>query len=266
MNIKKFEDIESMEVSINQGHQPFQRGLPNENNSCYMNSVITSLCTLKKFVGFMGSEHMIKTTQSNQMVNNFSRLMSALFSNNLNNIATYKSEFEYYFFKHSDLFTKGQQEDAQEFFLWLLQWIQEFLQSTTTVDQLKINALNYLNNFYVGTRRRTTCSVGHVTNNDTRGGFITLSVNHANQLSFEQLLAKNFQQTRLDQCICHKSDPRYCNAFQCSTCNKHVVATTRHYLTYLPDCIIISVNLFEIINGVVRCVILNTSLYAINFF
>lgn len=264
--LKRFSNIQAMEDRLLEGHYPFRYGLPNMANTCYMNACIASLSSDRTIVGLFGSDAMTTATQSNQLANNFSRLVSALFWNNADNIAIYKTEFENCFIENSDLFMRGQQEDAQEFFIYLFQWLQEHFQRSRIQNQITTDALNCLNNYYINTRRQTTCANGHVTNNDTRDGFITLIVDETRQLNFDQLLARNFRPMNFDSCVCNNGHSRNCNAFHCTPCNRHVAATSRQYLTNLPDRIVIAVNLFEIVEGFVSFILFILQLIDINYY
>ena len=256
---KLFENSIEMENGLQHGMIPFILGIPNDDNtSCYMNSCIVSLCTSKKFVGLFGSIQVLNATGKDTLLNKFIYLISSLYTNTEKNIKLHKRDFALKIFnslKNGGNFTKGRQQDSQEFFLYLMHWIQELIKRTReeTLSQYQFlrDATTCLDNFFFNKRRRTTCSNGHVSYKDDLRQVIILSIKNNNYLTFNQLISNHFSEYQTPSCICHVNHNK-CDAILCSLCNQHVEAICIETITYLPDTLVVFLNIFEVINGIVR--------------
>lgn len=257
--LSTFKTSSEMESNLQNGVIPFMLGIPNDDNaSCYMNACIASLCTSKKFASLFGSTQIINVTGKDTLVNKFVYLISSLFCNNDKNIRVYKREFATKLFKHSiennGNFTKGRQQDSQEFFLFLIHWIQELIKRTReeTFSQYEFlrQATTCLDNFFFNKRRKTTCINGHVSYKDDLKQVIILPIERNINSPFDQLISNYFREYRTRSCVCHINS-KMCDAILCSVCNKHVEAVCNETITFLPDTLVVFLNIFEVVNGVV---------------
>ena len=259
-SLKTFENANEMEISLQNGFVPFQLGIPNDDNaSCYMNACIASLCTSKIFTSLFGSTQIIHVTADDSLLNKFTQLITSMYWNNEKNIRIYKREFASKLFKHSfengRLFLEGRQQDSQEFFLFLIRWIQELInikrEETNSQYQFLRDASKRLDNFFFHKRRKTTCANGHVSYKDDLRQVLILPIERNSNLTFEQLISNYFHDYETSSCMCHINSNK-CNAILCSVCNQHVTTICKETITYLPDTFVVFLNIFEVNNGMVR--------------
>jgi uncharacterized UBP type Zn finger protein len=116
----------------NANQTPFAIGLRNNGNyTCYMNTCFASLCSFKSFYSVMTNSQIKRLTQNNHMLHSFIGILESLYQNNSNGANKYKSQFIASFFIHQEknngTFTRGAQEDAQEFMFFLFNYVEETL-------------------------------------------------------------------------------------------------------------------------------------------
>jgi ubiquitin C-terminal hydrolase len=245
---------------IPRGLHPFRHGLPNEGagTSCYMNACVTSLCTLKKFFNSFTSDHLQALFQQAPMLHNFIGLLKSLYSNDFNRVKLYKRQFEVSFFHHQNRngnnFMQGRQEDCQEFLFFMINYIEETLKGITNQSRSLSHALNnrtrYETNFFFNKIVQTTCINGHISETQNNREYIGLSVQAGSNANLDALIANYFSVQRTPRCLCH-SNRDSCNAVLCSRCNRHTEALRVETISVLSDVLIVLINLFENVNGIV---------------
>lgn len=250
MNFHSNEEI-LFEKGQNQVILPFQSGLINLGNTCYANSVFQSLFgdeELCKMV--LNHENMVVHQRSeNEQVHKFYIFMKACFSNNEGLIKSEVSKILENIWSDSGLFQRGQQSDAHEFLLYLLNSLSDSFQRGLAVGSKgKSDNRTILDEFQVGLKQTTVCQNGHTSHQFDR---TMLSIDVESKRNIKECLNGYFKSTIFQRCICasngslHNPRNNACNSFKCDSCQMHVGANQTLKVTSLPKKLVLHLKRFR---------------------
>ena len=234
---------------IDPTHVPFLYGLNNLGNTCYMNSIIQCIINIKR----VHVQLLDTKARFNQIIKNpefilFYNFVEIIYQNF---DPTYSTQLISYIMKifvdsfyssFGSRFTRNAQEDASEFLLVLLNYIDnvyseiDLIVNFNTNEQLNVIEKNiFLSCFNIEIESCCTCLKNeHDSKHELLSPWLELTIK--NQTNLVSCLDKYFALEEL----CDEQNQYYCNA-----CKKHVMATKLFKIKKLPKTIIIYLKRFE---------------------
>jgi len=239
------------EKGQNQVILPFQSGVINLGNTCYANSVFQCLFgdeDLCKMV--LNPDNMVFYQRSeNEMVHQFYLFMKACSSNNDALIKKEVSKLLEIVLNKSGLFERGQQSDANEFLLYLLNCLSDTFQRNLAEDSAKsIDNKTCLDEYQIELKQSTVCENGHTS---VRFDRTMLSISIEGKRTLSECLIGYFSGTIIERCICatngrfHNPNNKACNSFKCTNCRMHVGANQTWEVTSLPRKLVLHLKRFR---------------------
>ena len=231
------------------GVLPFQSGLINLGNTCYANSVFQCLFADEELCNMvLNPENLVLYQRSeNVLVHQFYLFMKACFSSNEGLINTEISSFLAVIWNNSGLFQHGQQSDANEFLLYLLNCFSEsFKRALPEVSGT--DKRSCLDEYQVGLKQSTVCENGHRTERFDR---TMVSINIEGMRTLSECLMDYFNRTIIGRCVCssngasHNRNNKECNSFNCTSCRLHVGAYQTLEMTSLPRKLVLHLKRFR---------------------
>lgn len=236
---------------------PFSNGFLNLGNSCYMNSVLVCLFNYPEMAEKLLGQHLQSLLPNNhhtQLVHHFLHLLQLSYNNNQPLMSVFIKQFHDAFFKENSIkfgmFVRGQQEDASEFLIYLVDWIkssilQELHPSLpNTIYDVLQNAHMLFDDFLLSMMQTTTCSRGHVSSRNFQE-LLILNV-HEDDTDLNIVINRHFENVHLPPCNCTRHRPNSsCEAYLCDICDEYTSAVQNSTVTRLPNILIINLKLFR---------------------
>ena len=244
---------------------PFKIGFQNSNNLCYMNSILTCLCQVKELMLKFGSSKLFDFVKKDSLrfpiFKSFFNVIIFYYENKYLSLAQ-DSLVESVFRKN--VFQSGQQNDANEFLVLFLSWLQD------EIPGMIINSLNYKhvhndislslndcltflkNEFKIKMRQTIVCSKRGCSTETITDEIINLNVRNSQSGEYfrniNSCIQHYFQPVFLN-CICpsqfHRSSNKSCTAFYCETCLEYVDARKQYIVISLPKYLVINLVIFN---------------------
>ncbi len=152
---------------------PFTIGLRNMGNTCFFNSIINSLFSIRSLVPTFRNHHLTELSGTDPkltILRLFTNLMYANFKNQTGESEARNRDFVRQLNEKD--YPKGQQQDAHEFMMRLLTWLLANLNHARVKVGLQINGLEaglsiqsaeeLLDDLYISLKQTSTCENGHV--------------------------------------------------------------------------------------------------------
>jgi len=234
----------------------FKNGLNNMGNTCFMNSILNclfgdpELCQL-----VLNPRHFEAYSQDTRLrlLKHFANLVRAASAGSQPElIKTAVENFEKMVrldTQSSNLFPKGQQADAHEFLVYLVERLKEqfdLLLPTLYPQQLRFPTI--FDEFQVGLSQTTFCERNHRSQKTSRA-WMTLDI--GNNRNIQQCLDEYFRPVNMNKCTCspsglaHNDRSLTCNPYRCDQCGRHVGATQSLSINYLPTILPLHLKRFE---------------------
>jgi ubiquitin C-terminal hydrolase len=210
-------------------------GFVNHGNTCYINSTLQCLFTIEDFV----KQFLLDTdwiTSKKNLLYRFHKLIVAIY-NYPDGVNDSLKKFLKAFYE-KNMFNKGTQNDANEFFVFLMNYL----------GSKAIGNQNYFNiefDMKVGLRETVTCQE-HVTvsqsNPKETMSFLVINIPNG---SVHQGIREYFAPSTL-VCICESGrSNRDCNAFRCPRCERHVTSIKSTKLFSPPQILVVHLNIYN---------------------
>jgi uncharacterized UBP type Zn finger protein len=257
MNKKQLENDKNLKQFI-----PFKSGLINLNNTCYMNSIVTCISQIDDFLVKFGSKEMsplFSTLNNKSLFKVLHHLIIGHYQNKdyldflleafVNNILK------------KDIFQRGQQNDANEFLVFLISWLAEEISQliSTNVSQnlFVINGLNECMQFLKEDLKikllcNIDCKQSGCKTTKIEEEFLVLNVkNNDTGISFNNInscINGYFKPVSLT-CICsgkrHNITNNQCQAFYCETCLGYGDAKITKSIISFPKNLVVNFLIFD---------------------
>ena len=243
---QKSQHYKKSEIHIEKDFVPFQFGLKNYGSSCYINSSLQCLINLKRIAEILMQCNVnYKYIIEQEDFTLFYKLVCMLRENyNLNaNQETFNRlvlEFQINFFLLNKDFQKDREEDAGEFIISVLNYMDEVFSAMDLIVNYEMDNFNvekniFLADFQILTKQVCTCfdkNHSSVTNSKT----IMLTLEIENMTTLLESIESYF---KIENMIDKE------NLYFCQNCNKKVLATRKMNLISLPNILIIMLKRFK---------------------
>ena len=260
MNKKQLDNDKNLKNFI-----PFNLGLVNLNNTCYMNSILTCISQIDDFLLKFGSNEMspLFSTLNNKSL--FKCLHHFIIGHYQNkDYLDYLLEAFVNNILKKDIFQRGQQNDANEFLVFLISWLTEeisqLINSNVTRNLLVINGLNECIEFLKEDLKikllcTIDCKRSGCRTSSIQDEFLVLNVRNNNTgVSFNNInscLNGYFKPVTLT-CICpgkrHIITNNQCQAFYCQTCTDYGDANITKSIVSFPKYLVVNLLIFDLHN------------------
>jgi len=246
MNSQQFE---SSLIEINKGVLPFQHGLTNFGNTCYANSVLQCLFGDAKLCNLVLNPENghINNKPGFELVNGLSKLIKACFGNREKEIKVEVSNIIEIVYNNSGLFERGQQSDANEFLIYLLNTLKDsFASCSELVFPGKSAFTTCFDEYLIGIKQTMVCEYGHASERCDRT-MLSLNIDHKTNIG--DCLNDYFGGSHLQRCICaglmHNPNNNACNSYKCEKCQMHVGAKQTLAVNWLPEKLVLHLKRFR---------------------
>ena len=243
---------------------PFKNGLNNLGNTCYINSIMTCLFQIEEFLLNFGDRHISSVKTHDYSI--FQSLHHLIISNyeNKDTLDMLTEEFVDRIMKKR-VFQRYLQNCANEYFIFLLQWLEEDLHKilNTNISQADRFTTNQCNNFLknefkIKLLRTIICSKGGGISQTHSDDVLVLDIVDRNGRPLRDLNAciEEYFKPLTITCTCpyknHQRNNNSCVAYKCDRCNDYVDATIELTIRSLPNVLSITFVIFNI-NMVSNC-------------
>ena len=259
---------------------PFEIGLTNKGNTCFVNSMLQCLFHIEELESVINSESLLLIysnckVEALKTLKLFAGLLHANHRNQKHTSGWLLSQFIRQVQKSG--YQENTQQDSHEYMIRLIDWLEQafnYIRNTivpTYRGTVRENlyeqtqtAQSLLNQLFIGFKQITVCENGHQTTQTYPKEFLALRP--LDYLDINDCINNYFGTEHLPACSCAISK-HSCNAFLCATCNKHVRASLCRKITSLPDILIIQLCIFraEFINNQYT-VSISLKMYNFNFY
>jgi ubiquitin C-terminal hydrolase len=236
-------------------HVPFIIGLKNMGNTCFFNSILNSLYSIKPLVPTLGNHNLTDIYGTDPKMTILRLFTNLMFVNFKNQSEESESRTRMFLKKlYEQQYQKGQQQDSHEFMMRLLTWLSGCLEHAQIKVKLQTNsleagesveaALDLINNLYISLKQTTKCENGHVNESIIEKEILSVDIYKKNDIN--ECIASFFSTEVLPSCLCSNNRiNQMCNAFNCDKCGKHTKANKCFTITKLPEYLIINLKIFS---------------------
>ncbi|CCE78256.1 Piso0_000874 [Millerozyma farinosa CBS 7064] len=227
-------------------------GLKNLGNTCYLNSVVQALYSLKAYQAYFKDkdfpEYSVVKDPSNDIFSQLLKMSDGLNSGRYSKPGNLKGEdyqdginpssFKYLIGQGHVEFQTQKQQDAFEFLLYLLDKIDKELGATLN-EQLKFLLSDQI--------VCTSCQKGKITHNLVDNLSLQLE---SEVIGVDSEQKKIYKETNLLKSFATYCSPEEISGYQCDNCNAHTTAIKTQSFRSFPDVLIVNANRIQLENWV----------------
>ena len=228
-----------MRITDQPGVVPFKQGIKNLGNTCYINATLQCLFSTESFV-----DKMIETYERFKIIveqDEFAMMnaLMTLIADKMMGSKDHSTNVKRFInsvrinYKSRNLFTENVQEDAQEFLLHLMTYVDEALIFINQLSGLQENEKYASLQWKQSSLETKTCSKYHKNNVQVTENMLSLPVEQCHSVA--RCLDKYFSAETMNG-----SD-----GFRCNTCKKKVNGSRRVAFTHLDRFLIIHLKRFK---------------------
>lgn len=235
---------------------PFNRGLSNLGNTCFMNSILNCLFGDLELCQLVLNPHHFDAYSRDKrfkFIKHFANLLRASSIGQEDLIQIGVENFEKMVRKDSNelnLFPRGQQADAHEFLVYLLIRLKEqFDLVLPSLYPHQDRFVTIFDEFQVGMNQITFCERNHRSQSIASE---MLSLDIERNSNIDECLAEYFRPVHIRKCICpssvqngHNPNNPLCNPYRCDQCVAHVGATKTMSINHLPSILVLHLKRFR---------------------
>jgi len=241
---------------------PFNQGLFNLNNTCYMNSILTCVTQLDEFLLKFGSKNIspfLASLDNKSLFKSLHHLIIGHYQNK--DYLDFLQEVFVENIHEKNIFLRGQQNDANEFLVFLINWLAEEITQLMTTCLADIVMTGHLDaclqflkeDFKVKLNCIIDCKRNGCRTTTNEEEILILNVqNNQTGVSFKNInscINEYFKSVSLT-CICpfkiHNNANNRCQAFYCATCQDYVDASMTKRIVSLPKYLAVNLVIFDL--------------------
>jgi len=243
---------------------PYSIGFNNLSNTCYANSILSCLMQTRDFNTYFGAQSINNIPRNNFTV--FIKAINELINASYKNNSFLSRNFNKILIEtlhERKMFTFKLQHDAQEFLIQIITSLERELNcllrnpniSNQAIQKDITNCYNFIKHLHPKFKRVLSCIIcSHQKEIANLNDWFVFNIVDSTITPMQHLQTipaciSSYFKKQIFKCCCpnkiHSLKNNFCNAYKCEKCQTYIYSSVTTTITFLPDILIITLNIFD---------------------